>query len=104
MKLASGEIAEFLREAYSANAKGATDYGAKAIEISRANTGFALQFMADLVDTKSRFEAISLSATQSCKSLELPSSQNSDRLSSCRRSRLIQGSREHHKSCMRCSA
>lgn len=78
MKAASGEIAEVLREAYSANAKGATDYGAKVIEISRENANSALQFMADLMDTRSLSEALSLSATQSRKNLEFASAQNSE--------------------------
>ncbi len=78
IKATSGEIAEVLREAYSANAKGATDYGAKVIEISRENTNSALQFMADLMDTRSLSEALSLSATQSRKNLEFASAQNSE--------------------------
>lgn len=78
IKAASGEIAEILREAYSANAKGTTDYGAKVIEISRENTNSALQFMADLMDTRSLSEALSLSATQSRKNLEFASTQNSE--------------------------
>jgi phasin len=76
MKAASGEIAEVLREAYSANAKGTADYGAKVIEISRENTSSALEFMTCLVDTKSLSEALSLSAAQSRKNLEVASAQN----------------------------
>jgi hypothetical protein len=42
-----------LREAYSANAKGAADYGARLIEISRENTSSALEYMRDLMGTRS---------------------------------------------------
>jgi phasin len=76
IKVASGEIAEVLREAYSSNAKGAAEYGAKVIEISGQNTNSALEFLADLMDTKSFSEVLNLSATQSRKSIEVASAQN----------------------------
>ena len=41
MKAASGEMVDIFREAYLTNAKGATDYGSKIIEISGANTNSA---------------------------------------------------------------
>lgn len=76
VKAASGEIAEVLSEAYSANAKGVAEYGAKVIEVSRENTNTALEFMTDLMDTKSLSEALSLSAAQSRKNLEIASARN----------------------------
>jgi len=44
MKAASGEMADVLRETYSTNAKGASDYGIKVIEISNVNTTSAFAF------------------------------------------------------------
>ena len=76
LKAASGEVAAVLREASSANAKGAADYGAKIIEISSENTNSALEFIADLMDTRSLSEAFSFSAAQSRKNLEVVSARN----------------------------
>src|ERR1700675_4914352 len=56
VKAASGEIADILREAYSTNAKGATDYGVKVVEISSVNTTSAFDFLTNLMDTKSLSE------------------------------------------------
>jgi len=76
MQAASGEIADILRETYSTNAKGAADYGAKVIEISGANTNSAFDFFTNLMATKSLSEIMTLSATQSRKSVEAASAQN----------------------------
>jgi phasin len=76
MKAASEEVADGLRETYSTNAKGATDYGAKVIEISGVNTNSAFDFLTNLLDTKSLSEIINLSAMQSRKNFELASAQN----------------------------
>ena len=76
MKVASGEIADILREACSTNARGAADYGTKVIEISNANTNSAFDFLARLMDTRSVSEIINLSATQGRKALEVASAQN----------------------------
>jgi phasin len=76
MKAASGELADILRETYSTNARGATDYGVKVIEISGVNTNSAFDFLTNLLDTKSLSEIIQLSATQSRKNFEATSEQN----------------------------
>ena len=76
MKAASGEIADILREAYSTNAKGAADYGAKVIEISHANTSSAFDFLTHLTGTKSLSEVVQLSAAHSRKNFEATSAQN----------------------------
>jgi len=78
MKVASGEIADIFREAYSTNARGAADYGAKVIEISSANTTSAFDFLTHLMGTKSLSEMIQLSATQSRKNFEVTSAQNKE--------------------------
>jgi phasin len=76
IRVASGEMADILRETYSTNAKGAADYGAKVIEISGVNTNSAFDFLASLMDTKSLSEIMKLSATQSRKNVEAVSAQN----------------------------
>ncbi len=76
MKAASGEIADILQQAYSTNAKGAADYGAKVIEISHANTSSAFDFLTHLADTKSLSEIMQLSAAHSRKNFEATSAQN----------------------------
>ncbi len=76
MKAASEEMTDILRETYSTNAKGATDYGVKVIEISGVNTKSAFDFLTNLMDTKSLSEITTLSATQSRKNFEVVSAQN----------------------------
>jgi phasin len=78
MKAASGEIADILREAYSTNAKGAADYGAKVIEISSVNATSAFDFLTLLMGTKSLSEIVQLSATHSRKNYETTSAQSKE--------------------------
>jgi len=78
MKAASGQIAGILQEAYSANAKGAADYGVKVIEISGVNTNSAFDFLSNLMGTKSLSEIMNLSATQNRKNFEVASAQNKE--------------------------
>jgi phasin len=76
MKAASGEIADILQQAYSTNAKGAADYGAKVIEISNANTGSAFDFLTHLLGTKSLSEIMQLSAAHGRRNFEATSAHN----------------------------
>jgi phasin len=78
MKAASGEIADILREAYSTNAKGAADYGAKVIEMSSVNATSAFDFLTHLMGTKSLSEIVQLSATHSRKNFETTSAQSKE--------------------------
>jgi phasin len=78
MKAASGEIADILQQAYSTNAKGAADYGAKFIEISHANTSSAFDFLTHLTGTKSLSEIVQLSAAHSRRNFEATSAQNKE--------------------------
>src|ERR1700730_15521454 len=78
IKAASEEMAETLRETYSTNAKSATDYGLKVIEISNANPASAIDFLAHLVGSKSVTDVFSLSATHAQKALETASAQSKD--------------------------
>ena len=76
MKVASGAINDALREAYSVNAKGASDYAAKVIEFSGANTSSALDFISHLLGTKLPSEILQLSAEQGRKNFETTAAQS----------------------------
>jgi len=78
MKAASGEIADILREAYSTNTRGATDYGVKLIEISGVNASSAFDFLTHLMGTRSLSEIMQLSATQGRRNFEVTSAQNKE--------------------------
>jgi len=76
MKTASGAINDALREAYSANAKGAADYAAKVIEFSGANASSAFDFFTHLLGMKSPSEMLQLSAAQGSKNFAATAAQS----------------------------
>jgi phasin len=78
IKAASGEMTEALHETYSSNAKSATDYGLKVIEISNANASSAIDFFAHLLSSKSVADAFTLSAAQARKAFDTGSAQNKE--------------------------
>lgn len=78
MKVASGEMADVLRETYSSNAKGAADYGVKVIEMSSVNTTSAFDFLTNLMGAKSLSDIMTLSAAQSRKNFDVASAQNKE--------------------------
>ena len=80
IKAASEEIAEALRETYSSNARSATDYGLKVIEISNANAASAIDFLSHLLGSKSVTDVVSLSATHAHKVFDTASAQSKDLL------------------------
>ncbi len=80
IKTASAEIVDILRETCSTNAKGVADYSAKVVEISGVNTSAAIDFLTDLMATKSLSDVIQLSSTQSRKNFEAASAQNKELL------------------------
>jgi hypothetical protein len=75
---AIGEMTEVLRETYSSNARSATDYGLKVIEISNANTASALDFFAHLFGSRSATDVLALSAAQARKAFDAASEQNKE--------------------------
>ena len=75
-KVASEEAADLLENTYEAAAKRATDYNRKLIEITRANTRAALNYVHELLGVKSPSEFIELSTTQIRKQFEIVSEQN----------------------------
>lgn len=76
IRAASEEMAETLREAYSSNARSATDYGLKVIDISKDNTSSAIDFLTDLLASKSMTDVFTLSATHARKAFDAASVQN----------------------------
>lgn len=76
MKATSEEISDVLRESCSMNVKGAVDYGARVIEISKDNTTAALDFLSQLAETRSLSDIVSLSTARSRKVFEVASAQN----------------------------
>ena len=78
IKAASEEMAEALRETYSSNARSATDYGLKVIEITNANAASAIDFFARLLGSKSVTDVFTLSAAQARKAFDTTSAQNKD--------------------------
>jgi phasin len=78
IEAASEEMAEALRETYSGNARSATDYGLKVIEISNANTASGIEFFAHLLSSKSVTDVFALSAAQAHKAFDAASAQNKE--------------------------
>jgi phasin len=76
MKMASGALNDALREAYSANARGAADYAAKVIEFSGANTSSAFDFLTHLLGAKAPSEILQLSAEQGRKNFDATAAQS----------------------------
>jgi phasin len=78
IKAASAEMTEALRESYSSNARGATDYGLKVFEISNANAASALDFFVHLFGSKSATDVLTLSAAQARKAFDTAADQNKE--------------------------
>jgi phasin len=76
IRAASEEMTETLREAYSGNARSATDYGMKVLEISNVNAASALDFLIHLCGSKSATDVFTLSAAQTRKAFDTASDQN----------------------------
>ncbi|KRR26696.1 hypothetical protein CQ13_22575 [Bradyrhizobium retamae] len=76
IKAASEEMTEALRESYSSNARGATDYGLKLLEISNANAASTLDFFVRLSGSKSATDVLSVSAAHARKAFDTASDQN----------------------------
>jgi phasin len=77
-KAASEDIADTLRETYSSNAKSATEYGLKVIDISRDNAASAIDFLSHLLASKSVTDVFTLSSTHARKAFDTASAQNKE--------------------------
>jgi phasin len=78
MKAVSEEMADALRQTCSTNAKAATDYGVKVIDISNVNATAALDFLTNLIDAKSQIEIMNLSVVQARKNFDAASTQSKE--------------------------
>src|SRR5438093_11298024 len=76
IRAASEEMTETLHEAYSGNARSATDYGLKVLEISNANAAATLDFLIHLCGSKSATDVFTLSAAQTRKAFDTASDRN----------------------------
>jgi phasin len=70
MKATAEENTEMLETVYSTASKGATDYGHKIIEIARANTNAAFDYMESLFGVKSASEMVELSTAHARSQFE----------------------------------
>ena len=77
-KVASEEAADLLEDTYETAVKRATDYNHKLIDIARANTRSAFDYVNDLLGVKSPPEFIELSTAQMRKQFETMSTQNKE--------------------------
>jgi phasin len=78
IKAATEEMAEALRETYSTNARSATDYGLKIIEISNANTASAIDFFIHLLGSRSATDLVAVSTGQARRAFDTASAQSKD--------------------------
>ena len=62
MKAAAEEATDVLETTYSTASKGASDYGLKVIEATRANTNAAFDFAGELIAAKTMSEVMELPA------------------------------------------
>ena len=78
IKASTEEMAEALRETYSTNARSATDYGLKIIEISNANTASAIDFFIHLLGSRSTSDVVAVSTEQARRTFDTASAQSKD--------------------------
>jgi phasin len=77
-KVVSEEAVDLLQNTYEAAANRATDYNRKLIEITRANTRAAFDYVHELLSVKSPSEFIQVSTAQMRKQFEIVSNQNKE--------------------------
>lgn len=75
IKAAAEETTGVLQETYSTAAKGASEYGSKMIEFSRANTNSAFDFFGKLLTVKSFSEVVELSTAHARQQSETATAQ-----------------------------
>jgi len=78
MKAAAEEHTVMLESVYSTASKGATEYGQKLIEMTRANTNAAFDFMDSLFGVKSPSELVELSTSHARSNFEKLSAQGKE--------------------------
>ena len=78
MKAATEEASDLIEDSYATASKGATDYGLKLIETSRANTNSMFDYATQLMTVKSLSEAVELSTSHVRKQFETLSAQGKE--------------------------
>src|SRR5712692_1315904 len=79
MKSAAEEATDVLEDTYATATKGASDYGLKMIEASRANTNSAFDFATQLMTMKSLSEMVELTTAHTRKQFEVLTAQSKER-------------------------
>ncbi len=77
-KIASEEAADLLKNSYAIVAKGATDFNLKVIEMVRANTRSAFDYVDELLGVKSPSQFIELSTAHMRKQFDTVSAQSKE--------------------------
>ncbi len=75
MKAATEEATGVLEESYTTASKGASDYGLKVIEISRANANSTFDYFTQLMTIKSMAQMVELSTAHARKQFETVTAQ-----------------------------
>ena len=78
MKAATEEASDLIEDSYATASKGATDYGLKLIETSRANTNSMFDYATQLMTVKSLSEAVELSTSHMRKQFDALSAQGKE--------------------------
>jgi len=78
MRSAAEEATGVLEDTYASASKGATDYGRKVIELSRANANAAFDFAAQLLGAKTLSEVVELSSAHARKQFEAMAEQGKE--------------------------
>lgn len=78
LKAVAEQTTDALEDTYATASKGATEYGAKVIEISRANTNAAFDFFGKLLAVKSMSEVVELTSTHARTQFETLTAQAKD--------------------------
>lgn len=78
LKAVAEETTDVLEDTYATASKGASEYGAKMIEISRTNTNAAFDFFGKLLAVKSMSEVVELTSTHAREQFETMTAQAKD--------------------------
>ena len=78
MKSAAEDATDVLEDTYATATKGASDYGLKVIEVTRANTNAAFDYATQLMTVKSISEMVELSTAHTRKQFETLTAQSKE--------------------------
>jgi phasin len=78
VKAAAEEATDMMEDTYSTASKGASEYGLKVIEVSRANANAAFDFAVELFGVKSLSEAVELTTAHARKQFDVLTAQGKE--------------------------